>query len=193
MIAFHRKSSSSIDKDALPQLWLFTDERVADDIILTAVARLPRGSGIIFRHYVTQEPERQKLFKRIRRIAQRKRHILLVGNLAGSIYHEAGGVHISLRHDKKLRRRAHQIITASAHTLGEVTRANRLGADLIFASPVFPTRSHPGARALGRMRFAALTRHAAMPVIALGGMSTKRFRSLVPLGCYGWGAIDALT
>jgi thiamine-phosphate pyrophosphorylase len=66
-------------------------------------------------------------------------------------------------------------------------------ADLLFLSPLFPTRSHPGARILGRVRFAALARKAGMPVIALGGIGRHEVRGLATLGAAGWAAIDALT
>ncbi|RYD48780.1 MAG: thiamine phosphate synthase, partial [Sphingomonadales bacterium] len=34
----------------IPKLWLMTDERMGDDL-WDALKRLPRGSGVIFRHY----------------------------------------------------------------------------------------------------------------------------------------------
>jgi thiamine-phosphate pyrophosphorylase len=66
----------------------------------------------------------------------------------------------------------------------------RGGADLVFVSPVFATRSHPGARALGRTRFRSLVRDCPVPLIALGGMDARNARSL---GTYGWAGIDAWT
>jgi thiamine-phosphate pyrophosphorylase len=73
--------------------------------------------------------------------------------------------------------------------LREIGRANRFGAHALLLSPVHPTRSHPGARPLGRIRSLLLARRATMPVIALGGMTARRFRGL-PL--HGWAAIDGL-
>jgi len=61
----------------------------------------------------------------------------------------------------------------------------------VFVSPVFATRSHPGARALGPIRFALMVRGLPIPVIALGGMTAKRARRLQLLGASGWAAIDA--
>jgi thiamine-phosphate pyrophosphorylase len=58
-------------------------------------------------------------------------------------------------------------------------------------SPLFATRSHPGARALGLLRFAALSRATRLPVIALGGVDARRFERLRRIGTYGWAAIDA--
>ena len=82
---------------------------------------------------------------------------------------------------------------ATAHDGEELAAAGRAGADGVFLSPVFATRSHPGAPALGRVRFGRMIRGAAIPVIALGGMDARRARSLAGFGVHGWAAIDAWT
>ena len=157
----------------LPRLWLMTDERMGDALI-PAIGRLPRGSGIIFRHYGLPPAARSALFGRIRCIAHARRLTLLSG----------GGGREHGRHFGAL--------TAPVHSLRERIAAERSGARLIFVSPVFPTASHPGARALGRVRFGLLIRGSKIPVIALGGMTRKRARSLSALGIYGWAAISSL-
>ena len=81
--------------------------------------------------------------------------------------------------------------TASAHSRREAIAAERCGADAVFVSPSFSTRSHPGARALGPVRFGLLVRGLRVPAIALGGMTPKRARRLGALGAHGWAAIDA--
>jgi thiamine-phosphate pyrophosphorylase len=79
---------------------------------------------------------------------------------------------------------------ATAHDLTEIGRANRMRADAVLLSPVFPTRSHPDAATLGPLRFRLLARHAQMPVIALGGMTGMTARRLDwPRGA----AIDGLS
>lgn len=80
---------------------------------------------------------------------------------------------------------------ARAHDLAELVAARRSGAMLVFVSPVFATRTHPGQRPLGVVRFGLLVRGAGVPVAALGGMTARRFRRLRPLGATAWGAIDA--
>jgi thiamine-phosphate pyrophosphorylase len=57
-------------------------------------------------------------------------------------------------------------------------------------SPVFATRSHPGAESLGQVRFRLLARFASVPVIALGGMTRRRAAALEALR---WAAIDGLS
>ena len=164
----------------LPRLWLMTDERQGE-ALWTALNRLPRGAGIVFRHYSLPSSDRKTLFLRIRRLARRKHLMLICGR--GEL-ERADGCH----GPGSTRARA-GIRTASAHNLAEIRAAERSGAHLIFLSPVYPTRSHPGARALGRIRFSLLAQQTNLQVIALGGMNRKRVQGLG--GAYGWAAIDA--
>jgi thiamine-phosphate pyrophosphorylase len=169
-------------RQPLPRLWLMTDERQGERI-WGALKALPRGSGVIFRHYGLPRPERRRMLDQVRSIARRRRLLLLV---AGERLLRADGIHGSAR-----RRRDPGLRSVPVHGLAEMRAAEKAGADLLFLSPVFPTRSHPGARTLGRMRFALLARCTKLPVIALGGMNAKRAQTLP--GACGWAAIDALS
>ena len=166
-------------RQPLPRLWLMTDERQGE-ALWRALERLPRGAGIVFRHYSLPPGERCRTFERVRAVARRKGLLLLLAG--GARGWKADGLHGSTRPT-----------SASAHDLREIRAAERAGARLLFVSPVFATRSHPGARPLGPIRFGLLARQARIPVIALGGMSAKRARSLKPMGIHGWAAIDAWT
>ncbi|MGL6043164.1 MAG: thiamine phosphate synthase, partial [Sandaracinobacteroides sp.] len=83
--------------------------------------------------------------------------------------------------------------THSAHGRRELVQAFAHGADLVFLSPVFPTGSHPGGRALGPLRFGLAVRGAAGPVVALGGMDGVRARRLKALGADGYAGIACWT
>lgn len=168
----------------LPKLWLMTDERFGDRL-LPSIAALPRGSGIIFRHYSLEREARRALFEAVHRMARSKRHMLIVAGDAGiARLRRVDGYHG--------RQQAKRLHTAPAHSLREAIAAERLGADLLFVSPVFATRSHLGEEALGRIRFGLLIRGLKTPVIALGGMTAKRARGLASMKVQGWAAIDAL-
>lgn len=173
-------------RQPLPAIWLVTDERQGETL-WPALDQLPRGSGIVFRHYRTPPPERRRLFERIRRIAL-ARHLTLV--LADSPQRasawRADGVH-----GRSKRRAGRPMLrTTPAHGRRELLAALSTRADLIFLSPVFPTRSHPAGRTLGVVRFGMAARGAPR-VVALGGMDEARGRRLAALGSYGWAAIDA--
>ncbi len=155
-----------------PRLWLMTDERMGDGLLRT-IAALPKGSGVIFRHYSLPQKARAAMFHQIRAIAKRRRLVLIRGGRRGQHGRERG------------------CITAPVHSIPERIAAERAGAKLLFVSPVFETRTHPGARALGRVRFGLLIKGAKRPVIALGGMTHKRARSLNTFAIHGWAGIDA--
>lgn len=170
-------------KPDVPRLWLMTDERMGDGL-WPALARLPRGSGVIFRHYGLDRATRAALFAQVARVAARRRLVLVRAGEGRLGACEQGRHGRSARHHPGLK-------TWPAHNPREIIAGRRAGADLIFISPVFATRSHPGGRVLGPLRAALLARYSAGCAIALGGMDRKKFRRLPGQSFRGWAAIDA--
>jgi thiamine-phosphate pyrophosphorylase len=152
-----------------------TDERLGE-ALWPALRRLPPGSGVVFRHHATPPAERRALFVRVRRIARARRLVLLAARppLPG-----ASGIHGRVR----------GATSWPAHDRREALAGIRAGAALLFVSPVYATRSHPGAMPLGITRAARIGRGGAM--VALGGMTERRWRRLARFGFVGWAAIDA--
>ncbi len=67
------------------------------------------------------------------------------------------------------------LFAVSTHTIGEVVRAEREGADLAVFGPVYPTASKPGLdRIPGLDGLRAACAAVAMPVAALGGVTRGR-------------------
>lgn len=161
-----------LPQTALPRLWLMSDERMGGGL-LPSVAALPRGSGVVFRHYSLPPQEREALLRVVETVARRRRLVLVIGGTTHGRFRGA--------------------VTAPVHNIRERIAAERAGAALLFISPVFPTASHRGAKALGRVRLGLMMRGARCPVIALGGMNRQRAKSLSVLKIYGWAGIDALT
>ncbi len=173
---------------SLPRLWLISDAR-NDAGLERALARLPRGSGFIYRHYHLPDPERFERFRTLRRIARARGHTIILADSALTAREwGADGIYGSPR--SLVPRRAGLIHLATAHGPAELGLAARLEADAVLLSPVFPTRSHPGAPVLGAARFGLLARQSRLPVIALGGMSAPKARAL---GWPRWAAIDGLS
>jgi thiamine-phosphate pyrophosphorylase len=163
----------------LPETWLFTDERQGDSL-WRALDRLPRGAGVIFRHYRT--PDRAALAARVRSICRRRGLLFVVaGPLRLARAWRADGAH----------GRFPGALTAPAHGVAELVAARRAGVALAFLSPLFATRSHPGARALGPLRFGLMARGRGIAVAALGGIDAHDGATLQALRVAGWGAIDA--
>ncbi len=174
----------------LPALWLFTDAaRLADP--RDAVARLPRGRvGVVLRH--DADPGRAALGRDLARLCRARRLALVVAGdtrLAAAL---GAGVHLRGGRWPDVRRVRRGLVTSSAHGAAELRRAGRAGAALVFLSPAFPTASHPGAPALGPLRWAALAWRAPAPVAALGGVTGTSVRRLPRRVCRAVGAIGAL-
>ena len=165
----------------LPKIWLISDAR-NDAALEQAVKRLPRGSGLIFRHYHLDPVNRQARFKALQRLArQHGHHMVLSGSVAEARRWGADGAYgANLAHGPALLR------LVTVHSLRELRRAHR--ADAVLLSPVFPTRSHPGGKVLGPLRWRAIAALSPVSVIALGGMNARRARQLQTSH---WAGIDA--
>lgn len=162
-----------------PICWLMTDERLGE-ALWAALERLPRGGGVVFRHHATPSDERRRLFAKVLRIVRRRRLVLV---RAGAMpMRGEQGVH---------KRRGGGLVTWPAHDRREAIAAVRAGAQVLFVSPLFATRSHPGAPALGKVRASAIARGLPVTAIAMGGMDARRWRSVRALGFDGYAAIDA--
>lgn len=160
----------------LPKLWLISDAR-NDGVLERALRRMPQGGGLIYRHYHLPPAERRARFRALARIARaRGMVVVLAGDAALARRWGADGAY-----------GAGQAL-ATAHSLRELRRAS--GAAGVLLSPVFPTRSHPGGRVLGAVRFRLIAARSTVPVIALGGMSMARARALK---WPRWAAIDGLS
>lgn len=178
------RRQSPADDASLPLLWLLSDAR-NDAVLEETLAALPRGSGVVFRHYHLLPEARRARFLAVKAAAHAAGHIIILAgpdtlarewNAQGT-YGPARGPVPGLLH------------LATAHDERELALAAATKADGVFLSPVFPTRTHPGGQTLGAREFHRLARLSAVPVIALGGMNEYHAREL---GWSRWGAIDGL-
>ncbi len=119
---------------------------------------------------------------------------LVNGDLEAAAQLDADGVHLPARGRTAAAARAMlgggARVGRSAHDETELAGAQ--GADWVVLAPVFPTRSKPGAVALGLARFAALAAIAPAPPIALGGIDRTSFTSCFEAGAAGVALISAL-
>ncbi|WBO22582.1 thiamine phosphate synthase [Sphingomonas abietis] len=168
----------------LPTVLLMTDERMGD-ALWDALARVPRGAGVVFRHRSLVPAERRALYDRVRAVARRRQlRLILAGSPRQAIAWRADGVHGRSPH----RASRPLLRSAPAHDGIELRAAHH--ADLILVSPVYPTRSHPGAPTLGLVRLGLLIGRDRSGIVALGGMNDARARSLRRLGVRRWAGID---
>jgi thiamine-phosphate pyrophosphorylase len=172
-------------RQPLPKIWLFTDPKLGDQL-LPAIQRLPFGSGVVFRHYHLDDHDRHQLFRTIQHICKRRGHrILLASSPSKARQWRADGVHGAERGYALLR-------SAPVHNFREIAKAKRIGADIMFLSPVYTTSTHPAARPLGSARFTQLARCIyPVKIVALGGMSRAKAAMWGQGIIHGWAAIDA--
>lgn len=169
-----------------PRAWLMTDERMGERL-WEAIDRLPiKHAGIVFRHYRTAPDSRAVLARRLADICHRRTLTLAIAadsDLARSV--DADLIHNPMEIPVDLP------FSRSIHSLEEAKAAKADGAALVFVSPVYPTRSHPGRKALNRPLALQIAKAAESPAIALGGMNATKFERLEREGFYGWAGIDA--
>jgi thiamine-phosphate pyrophosphorylase len=168
-----------------PREWLMTDERMGAGL-WDAIDALPRGVGVVFRHYSLDEGERAALARRVAETCRKRELVLAVaGNVELAREVDASLVHNPAGDAGPLP------FSRSAHSRGEADAAWRAGVSLIFLSPIFATRSHPEAAPLPRELARDIVTRSPVPVIALGGVNRERFAELKADGFYGWAGIDA--
>lgn len=165
-------------------LALFSDDRRGPDILGMAKALPPVPQipplAVIFRHDSLTPDARRHLAMAVRDMVQARGHLFV---MARSDLPGADGCHAITSMGR--------VRTWPVHNGQERMVAARAGADAGFISPVFATRSHPGARGLGPARAIALAARAPFACLALGGMTTQSARRLQGTPFQGFGAIGA--
>lgn len=179
--------------------WLLTDARLPGHGV-AAARRLPPGTMIIVRSDDLPDPQRLSLIRVLRRIAQARQLRLFIAAIPVAMASRLGadGIHLRDRSAAKAMqaRRLGLLSSAPVHDRREARAAARSRIDHALVSPLYPTRSHVGAGALGNRRFLQLARLSNARVSALGGMTARRHRQLLRCSAYGrfrfgWAAIDA--
>jgi 8-oxo-dGTP diphosphatase len=183
----------------LPETYLITPEPGPDhDAFLTRLERsLVTGVGLVQLRAPGLEPSR---FRRLARaVLERCRGLgvpLLVNGPPGLLEEvPADGVHLSAAWLRACRERPladSRWVAASCHDRAELAHARRIGVDFAVLSPLRPTPSHPGARALGWWRFWTLAEEATFPVYALGGVGREDLPLAWSHGAQGIAAIRGL-
>ena len=168
-----------------PKQWLVTDERMGDRLWDT-IDRLPSGeAGILVRHYTLEGRARRALAARIASICgDRVLALAVAGDAALAAELDADLVH-------NPRSATDLPFSRSVHSVEEARDARQSGASLVFVSPIYATRSHPGQKHLTRGEALAIACEAEVPAIALGGMDARKFRRRFEGHFYGWAGIDA--
>ncbi len=184
--------NKSYSAKKLPKMFFFTDRNRIKDIF-AVVKNLPKDCAIIIREYDLNEAQRLDFASKISIIAREKSLKVFVGKdikLANKI--KADGVHFSDRESflgfKNLHRNF--LISYACHSEKSVRQAQKYGCDLIFYSPIFPTKSHPNQKSIGALKLRNLATKTQTPIYALGGIDEKNIKIIANCGVGGVGGIS---
>jgi thiamine-phosphate pyrophosphorylase len=164
-----------------PTAWLLTDERLGLDLDAAMIRAARAGAGILVRHHASSPEQRRSLAERVLALGATlavARDVELARSLGAVFVHNPESPCADLP------------VSLSVHDEAEARQAAERGAALVFVSPVYPTRSHPGALALGEEQALALARQSDCHTIALGGVDRSRGPRLLQHGFDGWAGID---
>ena len=171
------------------QLGISCALQLGDDAFVAALrAALDAGLRLVQLREPGIAPSRlDALWRQARALCRRAGAALVVNSAHPASYATAcDGVHLrSADLHACVSRPLHRLVGASCHDLRDLDRARRLGVDYVVLGPVRPTRSHPGAPALGWEAFASLAARSHVPVFALGGLSQADEQQALVAGAHG--------
>ncbi|MFN7056185.1 thiamine phosphate synthase [Hyphomonas sp.] len=172
----------------LPPAFFLTDPARTPDPAAIA-AGLPRGWGVIYRHFGAPDQEAAAL--ELAAACRARGLVLLIGadaRLAMQV--GADGVHWPSRLAGAARRWAGRfgMQTASAHGRAELARLAGLPVEAALVSAVFPSASPSAGAAMGPLRLRQLARLSPVPVYGLGGVNADNARRIS--GFAGLAAIE---
>lgn len=109
------------------------------------------------------------------------------------LHKECFGLHLTSKDLYKFKKRPlgkEKILGASCHNKEDMIKAESLGVDYIFLSPVKKTSSHIHLKSLGWLKFQKFTKETNLPVLALGGLEKKDLKLALKNGAYGVAGIS---
>lgn len=166
------------------------------------IRNLPLKSAIIFREYNLAEQKRQELAVEIQKICKKFNHKLIIGknfNLAKKIkadgYHFSDQDYVNIKsHDDSLKNYKRTwgdfVVSLACHSLNCAKKAAKTDIDLIFLSPIFPTKSHINAKTKGIFSLVRAKKLSSKPVFALGGINKQNLKQVHKLNIAGFAGIE---
>ena len=159
-----------------PRAWLMTDARLGDQL-WAILSRMTAGDGVVLRELAFGDAV-MRICEARGLVLAVSRDVALAERLGAAMVHNPASATVLP-------------FSRSVHDEAEARQAKADGAALIFVSPIYPTRSHPGSPPLGIDEAERLAALAGVPAIALGGMDEAKFNALRARGFHGWAGIDA--
>ncbi len=175
-----------------PPVLLITD-RLQARVPLEEVAAAAFAAGcrwLLVRDKDLPEPKRVALARRLVALGRPLgAKVLLSADCEAVAAAGADGTHLPRDGDlaaARARLGGGALIGVSTHGLAEAERAAMAGADYATLSPIFETASKPGyGPALGLEMLGEVARQVALPILALGGITSERVGACLAAGAAG--------
>jgi thiamine monophosphate synthase len=84
------------------------------------------------------------------------------------------------------------VLSKSVHSVAAAVDAERDGADMLVLGTVFPSKSHPGGPTIGLEGVREVCAAVKIPVIGIGGITTKNAGDVIRAGASGVAVISAI-
>jgi thiamine-phosphate pyrophosphorylase len=177
---------------------LVTEAEGEPDTTVAVAGRALKGgaSAVLVRR--PHETARQvfELTRRLRVLTRQLDRLLLVSDRVDvALAAAADGVHLGGRSLPITAARrilqADMLLGRSVHNLDEAGQAEGEGADYLFLGPLFETKTHPGAPALGLDTYREAVLRTKIPILAIGGITGENVRLVAQAGGRGAAAIRA--
>lgn len=179
----------------LPELICITGQYSdADSFRASLTQALSLGVGmVLFRPVDELRSSASFVSEAIDSCRQVRLSVVLSSSVSRDFWQLADGVHLRAEHLPIFNERpvdGSKLLGASCHNPQEIERAQSLGVDYLFLSPVLQTESHPGAIGLGWEGFASIAQMSRVPVYALGGLASAHLQKAKLLGAKGIAGIS---
>jgi thiamine-phosphate pyrophosphorylase len=189
-------------KPILPKLYAITDARLSGLSHAEQVARLADG-GVRLVQLRDKHASPREFYREAQealRVARERGVKLIINDRADiALALEADGVHLGQDDLPPAAARRflgdRLIIGYSTHDLAQVEAAARLSVDYVAFGPVFPTRSKENPDAVVGLSLLARARavlDAAIPLVAIGGITRENARATLAAGADSVAVISAL-
>ncbi|HET8943628.1 MAG TPA: thiamine phosphate synthase [Dehalococcoidia bacterium] len=184
-------------KDARGLLMLVTDRCMAggEDALVDAVAEAVEGgvNAVQLREKDLPKAELLSLSRRLREVTAGRALLLVNGPLDVALEARADGVHLPEHAPAQGGSPEPRVIVGrSVHSVDAAVRAEEEGAGYLVVGPVFETASHPEAQAGGLEIIRKVVSATRVPVLGIGGITSKNAADVMRAGASGVAVISAI-
>lgn len=166
-------------------LFLITNRKLIKNSSLTKVVSDAVYGGIdavILREKDLSTQELLVIASDIKKIINDKAKLIVNTNIEVARRVYADGYHIGYKDIKKELPLFNGLVGVSVHSLQEAINAEKLGADYLLASHIFPTECKAGLPPKGIELIKKIKENVNIPIIALGGINNENIKEVVKAG-----------